>query len=303
MLDCINDAGSNARDNNDNECTQAEYETVAGSVFLVASGGSNARALVELGGGRDGRLGRDHVGEAALTGKHGGSLLYYLGASHLILNESRCLAQMPDRLGWYSDVPYPFWQEESGWPYVHFANNLIVYLAVPHSFVVLTLAYAFESFEQLLSRSFAPQLREARWDDSWLGDPLMSVLAIAVLAPLDQLLAVPAALPPPLLRLLYAVLAAGPTLAIGNQGAPRTRLLGHAVWTIALTALVYGLYAETLADAIRILVPSSLWLSTSIASLPSVRNPDMAAFKRVFLLGATASAVILFLLVLPACSA
>ena len=87
---------------------------------------------------------------------------------------------------WPSGQWYPFWREESGFPFVHYVLFLSAYVTSRNLLLTVVLVYAWESLEQVLARAGWAHRAGEQWDDSWWGDVLIGVLGAASFALIDE---------------------------------------------------------------------------------------------------------------------
>ncbi len=215
-----------------------------------------------------------------------------------------------DRAGpflWWSDVPQPFWQEQTPWPYIHYVIALALYVALRNAFVTVLLLYVWESFEQLFVRiNVLRNFEREHWDDAWIGDPMMGKLAVLAFAVLDSTFDwrrnfVAFNRPPFIVR--AAVF--GVQLAVafwagseqvrqerqrrsGSDSNPHVFVMLHIVVYVAAAYAGYAPYWD-LSDSMTYM-PTIVWSGiAALAALVAVpgrsTTPRCAVYKRVFLFG------------------
>ena len=144
---------------------------------------------------------------------------------------------------WWRNVPFPFFQEDTVWPAAHFIAPFAFFFALQDYLFALLFLYIFESVEHSLPSFFF----EPRWDDGWLGDPMMGALGVttgAVYYATFNWGAVPFQ-PPIWLRLLvFALVHGGSTLVIGLTALKEPARHYHLLWYATLhAASIFALYA------------------------------------------------------------
>lgn len=182
---------------------------------------------------------------------------------------------------------------------MHYVVPLALFLALRNVLLAYILIYVFETLEQLLSRIPGLQrtFQEARWDDSWIGDPLMGGTAVTGAAIVTWLLQIPETSVPPLYaRVIFFALVALPTIFIADNDPPpaqqynwsKPRVFIHACYTVALLFATFGPYIGNNNNALlgTLVAAIAIFVQGIIATFGTT-SWHWATYKRVFVLNAT----------------
>jgi len=170
---------------------------------------------------------------------------------------------------------YPFWREESPYPFAHFVLPLALYGAVRNVLLTMLLVYVWESVEQLLARTGYARYAGEQWDDSWFGDIVLGLLAAGTFAVADSTYgwreAVQMMGPPLWLRVVgYLAIVLASVMVRWQCGGTWVRwqlLLFTAVYA-AVTLAVFAPYWNAGAGAGPLIRASTLaWLAVALVAM------------------------------------
>jgi hypothetical protein len=195
---------------------------------------------------------------------------------------------------WWTDVKRPFWQEESIWPCIHFTTPLVVYFLTWDYKLTIIAMYMWEVLEQVLGR-LSVDFKEANWDDSWIGDPLIGGCSAGALALADHTYGWTSANDPSvgikILMFAAVTLAIAPLLFLktprNKTGLWKPELIPTGVAIIGTLLLGCTKLAVEGDTPYRLIVcTTAIGVAFALAIFPTPTQ-HMAVYKRMFLLATT----------------
>ena len=195
-------------------------------------------------------------------------------------------------MDWPVGQYYPFWREDSVYPLLHYVWPLSLYAATRSMLFTMFFVYVWETLEQILARAGYATFAAEQWDDSWIGDIAIGVLAAGTFGLADIVWTWQDAIlyhgPPLWLRIIAFFGQVACIFGIARRQLAKDARIESLVFAIAygiVTLAVYAPYWHHSGPGFAIRTSTLVWLGTVFAAAlvnvpqcPNPRQPDMPTY-------------------------